>query len=87
MQCALLSNKPLVWASRADVHIVNRESAGILRRPVPEEELLCLALQSLLAFLNLRAGLVHHQAHAGCLGEVVLGPVGCPCEHRNSHIN
>lgn len=72
MQCALLNNKHSVGATRADVHIVNREHAGILRRPVLEEELLCLALQSLLAFFHLRAGLVHHQAHASCVGEVVL---------------
>ncbi len=87
IQCALLNNKPSVWASGAHIHVVDRESAGILRRPVSEEELLCLALQGLLAFFHLRAGLVHHQAHASCLGEVVLRPVGRPCEHRSSPVS
>lgn len=71
MQCVVVY-KPSVGATRAHIYIINRERAGILRRPVREEEVLCLALQSLLAFFHLRAGLVNHQAHTSRLGEVVL---------------
>lgn len=65
-----------VRPARTDVHPVQRERGGVLRRPVPQEERLHLALQRLLTFLDLGAGLVDHQAHAGRLGEVGLGPVG-----------
>ena len=74
---------PSVWAVRADVCVVNGELAGVHGVPVSEEELLCLALQGLLAFSDHGARLVHHQAYASSLGEVVFRPVGRPCGHKH----
>lgn len=81
---ALLNSKPSVSAMRADIHAVNGERAGVLGPPVSEEELLGLALQSLLAFSDFWARLVHNQAHTSSVSEVVLWPVGRPYGNKRS---
>lgn len=67
------TNQPSVsTGARTHVFIVDGQSGGILRVPVPEEDLLSLALQGPLAFTKLRPRLVHDQANASSGGEVLL---------------